>query len=260
MFNINDAVKKEELLLDKWTNILTNAENTGKSRYKHIPTMEVANFFRSKGWVIRTVTGSGKFSNHLVRLVHPEHMVGEDQLEILIKNSYDGRSKLNVSLGIYRFVCSNGLVVGETFDSISQKHIGKNIEMELENKYEKLVAQADRLSTVVEKMKKSTIKIPLKLVETIALETIGDRKDLHSVDTEALLKPLREEDEGKDMWSIMNVVQEKAINGGISFKIETKDEEGNNILELKKTKKRSNIYKSMALNKLIFNEFEKLVA
>ena len=168
MFTIETAKQKETMLLDKWTDILTNKENTGKSRYKHIPTMKVAEFFRNKGWIIRTVTGAGKFSNHLVRLVHPDHMIGEDQLEILIKNSYDGRSKLNVSLGIYRLVCSNGLVVGETFESISQKHIGQNIEMELENKYEKLVAQAGRLSTTVEKLKNSTGIVPLRLVEKIS--------------------------------------------------------------------------------------------
>ena len=260
MFNMNDAAKKEELLLDKWTNVLSSENHGGKSRYKHIPTMKVANFFREKGWIIRTVTGSGSLANHLVRLVHPGHMIGEDQLEILIKNSYDGRSKLNVSLGIYRFVCSNGLVVGETFESITQKHIGKNIEVELENKYEKLVAQASKLSNMVKKMKETTIKVPLRLVESIAVETIGEKKSMYQVDTEAILKPLREEDEGKDLWSIMNVVQEKVINGGIKYKTSETDKEGKDVIELKTTKKRSNIYKNMALNKLIFNEFAKLAA
>ena len=260
MFNMNDAAKKEELLLDKWTNVLSSENHGGKSRYKHIPTMKVANFFRAKGWIIRTVTGSGSLANHLVRLVHPGHMIGEDQLEILIKNSYDGRSKLNVSLGIYRFVCSNGLVVGETFESITQKHIGKNIEVELENKYEKLVAQASKLSDMVKKMKETTIKVPLRLVESIAVETIGEKKSMYQVDTGAILKPLREEDEGKDLWSIMNIVQEKVINGGITYKTSETDKEGKNVIELKTTKKRSNIYKNMALNKLIFNEFAKLAA
>ena len=58
----------------------------------------------------------------------------------------------------------------------------------------------------------------------------------------------------------MNVVQEKVINGGITFQIVKSDEDGKSITETKKTKKRSNIYKNMALNQLIFNEFEKLVA
>ena len=260
MFNMNDAAKKEELLLGKWTNVLSSENHGGKSRYKHIPTMKVANFFREKGWIIRTVTGSGSLANHLVRMVHPAHKIGEDQLEILIKNSYDGRSKLNVSLGIYRFVCSNGLVVGETFESITQKHIGKNIEMELENKYEKLVAQASKLSDMVKKMKETIVKVPLKLVEKIAIETIGKKKGEYSVNTEDIMKPLREEDEGKDLWSIMNVVQEKVINGGISFILEETDEDNKTVLAHKTTKKRSNIYKNMALNQLIFNEFEKLAA
>lgn len=260
MFSIENEIKKETLLLDKWTELLTNDENTAKSRYKHIQTMDVANFFRNKGWVIRTVQGAGKFSRHLVRMVHPNHVIGEDRLEILIRNSYDGRSKLNVSLGIYRLVCSNGLVVGETFDSIVQKHIGKNIETELENKYERLVAQAERLTTVVEKMKNTTVDVPIKLIEAIAMETIGKKKEVKSINSEALLKPLREEDEGKDLWSIMNIVQEKSINGGIEFEVEKEDENGQKVVELKKTKRRSNIFNNIAVNQLIFNEFEKLAA
>ena len=57
-----------------------------------------------------------------------------------------------------------------------RKHIGKNIEVELENKYEKLVAQASKLSDMVKKMKETIVKVPLKLVEKIAIETIGEEE------------------------------------------------------------------------------------
>jgi hypothetical protein len=38
-----------------------------------------------------------------------------------------------------------------------------------------------------------------------------------TVDAKELLKPVRKEDEGNDLWSIFNVVQEKILDGDFNY-------------------------------------------
>ena len=48
-----------------------------------------------------------------------------------------------------------------------------------------------------------------------AIETRFTKDEMKriEIDIEGLLKPVRKEDEGSDLWSIFNVVQEKLIEG-----------------------------------------------
>lgn len=47
-----------------------------------------------------------------------------NELLITVRNSYDRTWALDASLGAFRIVCSNGARVGETFGSMSLKHVG----------------------------------------------------------------------------------------------------------------------------------------
>ena len=254
------AQEKETKLMNHWSNILSNKDNLGKSRYKHIETMDVVNNFRDKGWIIRTVSGSTNFSTHMVRMVHPEITMGNDRVELVVSNSYNGRTTLKIKLGIFRLVCSNGLIVGDTFFQIEQKHIGGSVEQELENKYEKLVAEADKLKTHVEALK--TIKIDnidpavmKRTLETITTNIVGEKEQAYATDLPRLIKPTREEDEETTLWNVLNIVQEKAINGGVPFKI-IKDDK----TVIKHTQKKTSPSAVLEINTMIFEEFSKLAA
>ena len=259
MFNIETAKEKESMLLDHWSALLGNTTNLGKSRYKHISTNNVIDFFRKKDWIVRTVSGTNMTARHIVRMVHPDLKINEDRVEVVITNSYDRRSKLDIKLGVFRLVCSNGITVGDVFGSVVQKHIGQNIEMELENKYEKIVAMADELKMTVEAMKSKTPEDIREIAEKVAIEAIGVKDTMYKVDVDALLKPVREADEGGDLWTVMNIVQEKVINGGVPYIVQEVEKE-EKVFKLKKTKKRSNAYHSAKLNSFIFDEFSKLAA
>lgn len=45
-------------------------------------------------------------------------------LQFVVKNSYNGANALQMMLGAYRLVCTNGMTIGKQFFSYSQKHIG----------------------------------------------------------------------------------------------------------------------------------------
>lgn len=46
----------------------------------------------------------------------------EVELTLELRNSYDGSLRIGFTYGAYRLVCSNGLVIGQLFSSLTKKH------------------------------------------------------------------------------------------------------------------------------------------
>jgi len=78
------------------------------------------------------------FSKHMVAFQNPDIMITSQDGDnayprILLTNSHDGMQAFKFSVGIFRLVCSNGLVVAdEQFSDFKIKHKGysfRNLEM-----------------------------------------------------------------------------------------------------------------------------------
>ncbi len=71
----------------------------------------------------------------IVKLKFPEHRViigksdDEVDLQLNIHNSYDGSKPFTIDVGGYRLVCSNGMIIGQTFSKVQRRHTkGLNID------------------------------------------------------------------------------------------------------------------------------------
>lgn len=74
--------------------------------------------------------GGVMFAKYKLNAVQVEVKKGDlVALQFIVKNSYDGTNALQIRLGAYRLVCSNGMVIGKDYFTYSQKHIGKNIDI-----------------------------------------------------------------------------------------------------------------------------------
>ena len=60
------------------------------------------------------------------------HVGPDDDIspEIIIRNSYDGTIGVNLLAGAFRFVCTNGMVIGVVLDNYKNKHSVYNIELD----------------------------------------------------------------------------------------------------------------------------------
>src|SRR5262249_39656086 len=104
--------------------------------YRFVPTIEVVDLLRGRGFQpVRAqqsrsrIEGKGAFTKHLIRFRHDSLIdaprVGEEIPELVLVNSHDGTSSYQLMAGIFRLVCSNGLVVQSTdFGSIRVHHSG----------------------------------------------------------------------------------------------------------------------------------------
>jgi hypothetical protein len=102
------------------------------------------------------------------------------------------------------------------------RHMGYDFEA-----LQLLITQmVEKLPLTVESMNKfKTKQLTQAQKEQFALEALGLRFDAEdkTFNVDEFLTPTRKEDQGDDLWSVYNVVQEKLVNGmfqyGSGFKI-----------------------------------------
>jgi len=168
------------------------------------------------------------FSKHMVTFQNPDIMIkskdGDDAFpRIILSNSHDGLQAFKFSVGIYRLVCSNGLVVAdEEFSDFKIKHKGYTFE-ELRNVISQAVLDLPNKVEVLNKMKSKILTKEQR--EKLALDAMlvragitpdSDKAKDFEYDQETLvdiLEPKRDADKGDDLWRTFNVIQEKITKG-----------------------------------------------
>jgi hypothetical protein len=191
------------------------------------------------------------FQKHLVVFRNPEVVIngtdGDDVFpQILLTNSHDGKNAFTFTAGLFRMVCENGLVIStEQFEDVKMRHLGYTFE-ELQVKIREMV---ERLPLTVESMNKMKgIQLNEKQAVEFALKALAtrfneDEMKRITVDAKELLKPVRKEDEGSDLWSIFNVIQEKLIEGDFNYVAGNKS---------RKARKIKNFNQDLKVNKELF--------
>lgn len=256
----------KEQLMQKAPVIYADAPTMPLSdKYVHIPTSQVIDDLGKLGWVPvdamqRSSRGKGgRFSKHMVKFQNPELKIkgkeGDDAFpQIILTNSHDGLSSFKFMVGIYRLVCSNGLVVAdEEFSNFKIRHMGYSFaelqEMvhqaveDLPNKIEVINKMKSRVMTEEEQrdmaLKAFLLRKGIKLDSEQAAEAEVENDVLDSI-----LEVQREEDKGDDAWVVFNRIQEAMINGG--FKAALKG------AKVRKVRKIKSFEKDIKLNQDLF--------
>lgn len=219
---------------------------TCSDRYSVLRTIDIIDMVATYGWLPVSARQTGKGPNpkrslHMVVFENPEMVIQEGTLltglpRLILVNSLDGFTKLQFMCGIYRFVCSNGLVLSDTeFGRLKVKHANTTVDAVNES-IKAILAQMEPYLKRVERMYNTilspevlmafvlaalAIRIKFKVPRTASEDaTIAD---FLSVDGSMLL-PLHEADEGRtDLWYHFNNVQERMMKGKFEYKLEGKD-------------------------------------
>ena len=185
-----------------------------------------------------------------------------NRLRILVQNSHDGNSAVKFYVGVYRTVCANGLICGDTQNYIKVSHRGNDFEKRISAAIDDTMHQFTATKCNIACMKNLTID--KQAIHVFALKAgeylMKDQKRLYSFSTPRLLKRNRKEDRGYDLYTIMNVIQENALKGGIYY--QKVDEQCDGVqLKTRKTRAiKENSPRSVELNKFLWQEALKLVA
>lgn len=192
-------------------------------RYTYIPTSQIVEHLMSKDYGVFAVSQGGSrdedkrgFTKHLVRFrpLSQTTQVGGTHNEIVLLNSHDGTSAYRLMAGVFRLVCSNGLIVSEgVLDDIRIQHSGRILENVAEG-VQRMTGQLPLLSSHIEAMKETHLEpIEQKAFARAALLLKYDEQEA-PVSPEQVLQPRRLEDKASDLWTTFNAVQESLVRGG----------------------------------------------
>ncbi len=134
--------------------------------------------------------------------------------ELIIKNSYDGSSTFQVRMGIFRLVCSNGLVIAtHNFGEIKLRHMGTPEEAAFEI-VKQFAGNLPKFQEIQQALIERTLTDDEKIAFAMKAARIRFNKEFTESDAEKLLEVTRPADDGNDMWKVFNRVQEKLMNSG----------------------------------------------
>jgi hypothetical protein len=195
-------------------------------RYGQIPTSRMLTILADHGWHPSKVQearankeANRGFQKHIVRLQNPTNFptqIAGYIPEIVLVNAHMGTSMFKLLLGIFRFICENGLFVGETFESTSVRHIGF-AEDKAEAAIKKIALQAPQSIQAVESFRAITLNDSERMAYAeSALELVKNPEDKFQIRPDVLLRPQRNADaRDQSLWGTFNVVQEHLVKGGI---------------------------------------------
>ena len=164
-----------------------------KSKEYQIETLDAIEGFQKEGWKIDGAyeqRGRDKrISSHMIKMQHPDFNIknAKNQTEAIatlnISNSCNGSKPLEMDLGAFRQVCTNGLIAHTSYSNVS----------EVMNEFNKL----------------KSIKLDPAKAMSLAVAAVESRFGKDSgIEASQLLNVIRTEDEGNDLWSVYNRIQE----------------------------------------------------
>jgi hypothetical protein len=199
------------------------AHDSRSGRYTYIPTIDVLNGLRKEGFSpffacqtrCRDVS-KREHTKHMMRLRHASQITAGEANEVVLLNSHDGTSAYQMISGVFRYVCANGMVFGDTTNDVRLRHSGDIVGNVIEGAFRVL----DDFE-LVDKSRAGMQALTLNPGEQAAFAhaALALRYDTDTAPapiTEAqLLRPRRTADAASDMWTTFNRVQENIIRGGL---------------------------------------------
>jgi hypothetical protein len=250
------ALTREEIAEKAPAVYTTQPHPKVSDKYSFLPTHQLIDDMEKLGWSVSdakmALTKSNAqrmYGKHLITFFNPDIVIKDEKGEaeaypqVVVVNNHRGYGKLRFELGVFRLVCSNGLIVKEKdMGSFVLRHMGYSFE-----ELRVLVNTAvEALPNVVSKINRFTERIMTQEEQnafaTKALQIrFGEERKVTSEEMNAILNVNRPEDQGNDLYKVFNRVQEGIIRGGFNINATTKS-------GTKKVRKISNMLKDLDIN------------
>jgi hypothetical protein len=224
----NDGLSDEQLQAAAPSVFANEAHGSRSERYTYIPTSEVLKGLRAEGFVPFEVRQGGSrddekraFTKHLLRLRHAhdlEKQAGENVRELVMLNAHDGTSSYKLMSGVFRIVCSNGLIasIGEATEH-RVAHKGDIVGNVIEGAY-RIIHESEQVTAAIEDMR--SVQLSVSEQDAFAEAALALRYEegkAPDVLPAMIHRARRSADVGNDLWRTFNRTQETLINGGVHY-------------------------------------------
>ena len=219
-------IKNEELLRTYAPAAFATQPEEGRvsGRYSFLPTTDILEILQDEGWTawkaqqVNARTWSKNHAKHIIRLRHEDmdmtsFGVGDSFPEMLLMNAHNGLGSYDLMGGIFRMVCSNGMVISESdFGKIHIRHIGFEAQQVTEAS-RALILNSTKVADKINTWKE------VELTPRSRMDFFTDAAKIRFENPdEGIVRDVsqvrRTEDQGNDLWRTFNVAQENLIRGG----------------------------------------------
>lgn len=235
-------------------------------KYSFLPTYQIIDDMEKLGWKVCQAIAMNssdaiqkKYGKHMIKFFNPDIFISdgnggvEAYPQILIMNNHRGWGKFKFEIGVFRLVCSNGLVVKDKdMGSFVMRHLGYSFD-----ELKKLVNDAvAALPGIVQKInvlseRTMTAKEQTDFAKKALEVRLGEERECTDQEIRQILQSTRKEDDGNTLWKVFNRVQEHLIKGGW----ETQTATGS----ARKVRKITNMMKDLELNQKLWSLTEAYV-
>lgn len=162
---------------------------------------------------------------HVMRFMSPtialrDFGVGDSRPEVVIMNSHDGRCTFRAMAGVFRLVCSNGMIVGDTqLGAVVRRHYGEA------NAFDKVREILSDMPKVVDQVSRriadwSALDLDEKAQLALARLLMKERNAPDWLEPAQVIEARRpmeavRSDGQRDLWTTFNVAQEALTNSTI---------------------------------------------
>jgi hypothetical protein len=261
------ALLPEDLAKNVPSIFTEGAADRTSDKYQHISTMRVLDGLKREGFVpvkamqsrVR-IADKANFTKHLIRLRHIDARPTVSGLfpEIVLINSHDGLSSYRLMSGIYRLICSNGLIAGNTYEQVKIRHQGDIVHNVIEGTHE-VIKNSKKMIESGEEMEQVNLSIDEKKIfaETAHAIRFEGSETGENIKPISLLRPRRFVELNKnDLFTSFNIVQENIIKGGIAGY--AKDKYGRMVKRIR-TRAIKSIEQDTVLNRALWSLSEKMM-
>ena len=199
------------------------------AKYAFLPTSRIIEDMDRLGWKVcqakanrsRTQVNQ-EFGNHVIKFFHPEVFIQDSEggkesyINVVVMNNHSGMGSFKFEIGIFRLVCSNGLVLKDRdMGSFNIRHSGYSFDQLRETMDQALTRLPDLVGRINQY---NMITMTKDQQKDFARKALGLRSYIDRLPTDEeladFLAPRRKEDEGDSLWVVLNRVQESVMKGG----------------------------------------------
>ena len=214
--------------------------------YSFVPTIKVVNDLRALGYECVDATqvkarkkSTNGYQKHMLTFEHPDYKVDqvkeveledgttetqisppEEYPQLLLTNSHDGGNAFTLSAGIFRMICSNGLVIKtEDYGQARLVHKGYSFTAvrKLVNEFNVTIDEVLSKITAMKKVQ-LTKEQQIQFAKKAALlrftaKSYNEDNIEDVVQLDDLLHAERKEDKGNGLYEVFNRVQESLVKG-----------------------------------------------
>lgn len=256
------ADTKAEKLTDRYAQLKTSDFIPVMADYGYFPTQAAQRKTRKNM--------SAEHTSHLLAFAKAGDTDGSGGVrsEVLLYNSHDGSSSVRLLAGAFRFVCTNGIVAGEGFNT--RLHHTKASMNNFEQLLRSTVENLPRVLELFEKMR--SINLDYEQQRELARKAVSLRWDyidnIYVAEPKAgiyadritvtdALEVKRYSDRSNDFFTVWNRIQENVLRGNVFVKKVIGNEQGwYDEVKQRKSRPINSVKEHLRVNQALFDLIE----